>query len=85
MKSFFDTARKSEINPPGAERFLNPIFHYSTIPSFHWTVQGKLHPSGVDQSRALPPGCRPYSPIRRARVYEPEAGPEAGPGSLQMF
>jgi hypothetical protein len=47
MKSFFDTPRKSEINPPAADRFLNPIFHYSTIPSFHCTIQGKLHPSGV--------------------------------------
>ena len=32
------------------------------------------------ENLVLPPGCRPYSPTRRARVYEPEAGPEAGPG-----
>jgi hypothetical protein len=29
MKSFFDTPRKSEINPPAADRFFNP---YSIIP-----------------------------------------------------
>jgi hypothetical protein len=46
MKSFFDTPRKSEINPPAADQFLYPIFHYSTIPPFHWTSKGKLHPSG---------------------------------------
>jgi len=34
----------------------------------------------VAENLVLPPGCRPYSPTRRARVYEPEAGPEAGPG-----
>ena len=36
------------------------------------------------ENQVLPPGCRPYSPTRRARVYEPEAGPEAGPGSLLL-
>ena len=28
--------------------------------------------------RPYPPACKPYSPTRRARVYEPEAEPEAG-------
>ena len=35
MKSFFDTAHKSEINPPVADRFLTPnipLFHHSIIP-----------------------------------------------------
>jgi hypothetical protein len=47
MRSFFDTLGKSEINPPAANRFLYPVFHYSTIPSFHPTTTGNLHPSGV--------------------------------------
>ena len=52
-RSFFDTPGKPEINPAAADRFLYPVFHYSTIPSFHSTTNGKLHPCGVDQSRAL--------------------------------
>jgi hypothetical protein len=47
MRFFFDTLGKSEINPPAADRFLNPVFHYSTIPSFHLTTNGNLHRSGV--------------------------------------
>jgi len=54
MKSFFDTAHKSEIKIK-----INSVIktQYSiialklhcvpTIPSFHWTSQSKLHPSGV--------------------------------------
>ena len=56
MKSYFDTPHKSEINPPAVDRFLYPRFHYSTIPSFHWTSQGKLHPSGVKSKPGPPSG-----------------------------
>jgi hypothetical protein len=53
MKSFFDTAHKSEIKIK-----INSVIktQYSiialklhfvpTIPSFHWTSQSKLHPLG---------------------------------------
>ena len=37
IRSFFDKLGQSEINPPAADRFLYPMFQYSTIPLFHWT------------------------------------------------
>jgi hypothetical protein len=30
-----------------ALNFLNPLFHSSTIPIFHWASIGKQNPSGV--------------------------------------
>jgi hypothetical protein len=29
-------------------RFSYPIFHFSTIPLFHWLSTGQHHPSGVN-------------------------------------
>jgi hypothetical protein len=38
---FVDTPRKSEIKIEINSVFLNSIFHYSPIPSFQWTSEGK--------------------------------------------
>jgi hypothetical protein len=37
-----DGASKTEIDPPPADRFSTPIFHYSIIPSFQWTSLSKI-------------------------------------------
>ena len=47
MKSFFYIAGKTEINPPAWAVFKHQYSILSTIPAFHWTSQGILHPFGV--------------------------------------
>ena len=42
-------------------------------------------PSASPSCRLYPPACKPCSPTRRARVYEPEAGLEAEPEAIGAY
>ena len=56
----------SEINPPVADRFLYPIFHFSTIPLFHWLSDGQ-HYAPVMKSK---PGLLSQDSLHTCKYYK---------------